>query len=216
MIELTYIYIFILIYKQYNIYCLTGNKSKMFSITPMCMNAQTHAQALLFQTAATSLWNGTSIISFYFCLLFKGRILTSCETTGLWNTGQKEEGGAGEEWGSKASADHTIRTTQTLSSLKCHSCDQPFHLRGAQQHFCHTRSFEAQTFQPIRTFNSDNLYASVIFPTSPAPRTAAAEGFHFCSLHDMPRALGPNWKTAYGKARRKGRAKNWKELLESH
>lgn len=49
-------------------------KSKMFSITPMCMNAQTHATDLLFQTATTGLWNGTSIISFYFCLLFKGRI----------------------------------------------------------------------------------------------------------------------------------------------
>lgn len=141
---------------------------------------------------------------------------------GFWQAVRRQvfetqgKGGVGEEWGREASADHTIRTTQTLSSLKCHSCDQPFHLWGALQHSCHTRSFEAQTFQPIRTFNSDNLYASVIFPTSPAPRTAAAEGFHFCSLHEMPRALGPNWKTAYGKARRTGRAKNWKELLESH
>lgn len=135
-------------------------------------------------------------------------IFAYCLKGGFWQavrrqvfeTQGKEGGrGTGEEWGSKASADHTIRTTQTLSGLKCHSCDQPFHLWGAPQHFCHTRSFEAQTFQPIRTFNSDNLYVSVIFPTSPAPRTAAAEGFHFCSLHDMPGASGPNWKTAYGK-----------------
>lgn len=42
--------------------------SKMFLITPMCKNAPTHATALLFQTATTGLWNGTSIISFYFLL----------------------------------------------------------------------------------------------------------------------------------------------------
>lgn len=117
---------------QYISFDWVVTKSKMFSITPMCMNAQTHATDLLFQTATTGLWNGTSIISFYFCLLFKGRIFWQAMRRQVFETQSKGMGGTEEEWGRKASADHTIRNPQTLASLKCHSCDQPFHLRGAR------------------------------------------------------------------------------------
>lgn len=47
-----------------------------------------------------------------------------------------EEGGRGKNRGGgregDASTDHTISNPQTLSTLKCHSCNQPFHLRAAR------------------------------------------------------------------------------------
>ena len=143
-------------------------KEKMSSISPICTNAQTHATALLFQTAATSLWNGTSIISLYFCLLFKGRIFWQAVRRQVFETQSKTGGREGD-----ASTDHTISNPQTLSTLKCHSCNQPFHLRAARSSTPATQdepeTFELQRFQAIRTFNSDNLYASVIFLRSPSP-----------------------------------------------
>ncbi len=133
----------------------------MFSITPMCMNTQTHATVLLFQTATTSLWNGTSIISFYFCLLFKGRILTSREATGLWNAEQR---GNGEERGRKASADHTISNSQTLYTLKCHSCNQPFHLRGAHSSTSATQEEPALKLRGFRQLGP--LTVTICMPLS--------------------------------------------------
>lgn len=44
---------------------------KRLSISPTCVKTQKHMTAVLFQTGTTSLWNETSIISLYFCLLFK-------------------------------------------------------------------------------------------------------------------------------------------------
>lgn len=65
-------------------------------------------------------------------------IFAYCLKGGFWQAVRwqvfetQSKGGTGKNRGRKASADHTISNSQTLSTLKCHSCNQPFHLRGAR------------------------------------------------------------------------------------
>lgn len=158
----------------------------MFPIIPMCTNA-THATGLLFHTATASLQNGTSIISFYFCLLFEGKILTSREVTGLWNTW----GRMGEE---SISGPHNKRSSNSLLLNATDAINLSI-LKSTQRHFCHTRraSFDAERFQAIRAFSCDNLHISVILM-----RTWALWSTHIPFIKCQE--PGPNIKTAYGKA----------------
>lgn len=162
-------------HKQCYPYCLTGRllTAKCSWLLP-CVRMHQHMQQPCYsKLATTGLWNGTSIISFYFfALCFTGRFWQAVRRQVFETQSGGGRAGWGRARGRKALADHTIRNPPTLSGLECHSCNQPFHPRGAlnsssSSNFCHTRRFEAQRFQAIRTFNSDNLYAAVILPPSP-------------------------------------------------
>lgn len=180
---------------MYNRLAWAVTKSKMSSISPICTNAQTHATALLFQTAATSLWNGTSIISLYFCLLFKGRIFWQAVRRQVFET-QSRRGGTGEERGGRerdASTDHTISNPQTLSTLKCHSCNQPFHLRAARSSTPATQDEPALKLKGFRQLGPLTVTICMLlsfFLRSPSPKDCCC-----CRRHcrwGLP-LLFPSW-----------------------